>query len=472
MEFVLRVIFVTLGLDSILGDQGTCESPNPPCVGAETCCEDATGWECCITQTTFCVAPRGNFQTSTCCPRWTVGCQVGSVGCCDPARPWQYFQSTNEVGNTNHSFLRNPMKRYHSKAAQHLDLDYEINAAGKVAYALFVSDGIFKDSLLSMTVELASGRVIAKKSVTGPVQDYNAKLFGSSTRLFSWDPAKVRFVFADADYAAKGPAFPLTIYSIDAATGVSTSKAVSGCAGEPLGMAFDKSTQRLIVATQDKDSAFFCSVNPDTGVAEKLSKVARGSGETSDTYYAAYMSYVSSGIAYRVGHRQVSFGTDPGMNAVTLATGVATKWNAIALARNHSLPVSMQVHPDGGFVSLAPRGGTFALDVIVWDATNNTVQVLKQLTNANVPSSPKTGALGYVGDAIDGSTFAAMTVQKGAKVPLVSDKWKISTVDLHSGAVFESALKPQPAITGAETVTLSGFGMPATTFKPTEQILV
>lgn len=472
MEFLSRVVLLALGLDLVLSSQGTCESPNPPCTGAETCCEDATGWECCITQTTFCVAPRGSIQTSTCCPRWTVGCQVGSVGCCDPARPWQYFQST-VAGNASYSFVRNPMKSDgYSKAAMLPDFTSEIDASHKIAYALFVSDGLLKDSFVSMTIDLASGHVVKKRTVSGPVQEYVAKLFGGSTRLFSWDPAKARFVFADADYTAKGPAFPLTVFSIDAATGVSTSKVVSGCAGEPLGMVFDTATSSLIIGTQDRDSASFCSVDPDTGVAKALSKVARGSGETSDTFYAAYMSYASSGIAYRVGHRQVSFGTDPGMNTVTLASGVASKWSEIALAPNHTLPVSMQAHPDGGFVSLAPRGGTFLVDVIAWDAAKKTARVLKELSNANVPSSPKTGALGYVGDAVSGSTFAAMTVQKGSQIPLLGDKWKVSTVDLRSGAVFESALKPQPALTGAETVTLSGFGMPATITKHVEELLV
>eukprot|EP00665_Eupelagonemidae_sp_cell47_P004144 gene4145-8110_t len=67
---------------------------NSLCGGGESCCEDAPGCqgdcsECCVVQATYCVAPRPSFAASTCCPRWTVACSVGSVGCCDPARPWQ-----------------------------------------------------------------------------------------------------------------------------------------------------------------------------------------------------------------------------------------------------------------------------------------------------------------------------------------------------------------------------------------------
>ena len=67
--------------DIVCSDDETCCKDSPTCTGACT--------ECCVDVSTFCVAPRGPFTTSTCCSRWTVACTVGSVGCCDPARPWQ-----------------------------------------------------------------------------------------------------------------------------------------------------------------------------------------------------------------------------------------------------------------------------------------------------------------------------------------------------------------------------------------------
>ena len=84
----------------VLCQQCGTDSGAPVCSADEDCCKDAPGCtgactECCVRQSTMCVAPRGPFTTSTCCSRWTVGCTVGSVGCCDPAQPWQLATSVD-----------------------------------------------------------------------------------------------------------------------------------------------------------------------------------------------------------------------------------------------------------------------------------------------------------------------------------------------------------------------------------------
>ncbi len=87
-------------------------------------------------------------------------------------------------------------------------------------------------------------------------------------------------------------------------------------------------------------------------------------------------------------------------------------------------------------------------------------KVVANLSNAHPPSIPMSNAaLGYVEDAVAGSVYyGAMAVAKGA-VSAVSDKWSVHLVDLRSGAVLEAALDPQPSVLGAETTSLSGFGL-------------
>ena len=90
-------MFMLVIAASVFGDCG--------CTADESCCQDSKGYACCIDQTTYCVkptdgskaypvlpatptppTPRLTAPQARCCPQWTVGCSVGSVGCCDPVR--------------------------------------------------------------------------------------------------------------------------------------------------------------------------------------------------------------------------------------------------------------------------------------------------------------------------------------------------------------------------------------------------
>merc|ERR1711871_1784883 len=99
----------------------------PICSADEDCCKDSPDCkgactECCVRQSTFCVAPRQGFTTSTCCPRWTVSCTVGSVGCCDPATPWQ------KLGTARRTSVVAPMPSV---------VPLPSSSKASVAYALF-----------------------------------------------------------------------------------------------------------------------------------------------------------------------------------------------------------------------------------------------------------------------------------------------------------------------------------------------
>ena len=269
------------------------------CSSDETCCKDSptcTGAcsECCVDVSTFCVKPRPGFITSTCCSRWTVACSAGSVGCCDPARPWQ------ELGvpmNTTSTMMRKPTLGWRSAvedAAAIDDADFSSaapatgGAPATVAYALFTRSEA--SGLNALTIDVATGEVTSKRTVAGAAATYLASYYGESTRLFPWDGAKRRWVFADLDRSHhaggvqglgstrswSGPVerMPLIVYTIDAATGASASVAVvatgggdGGCGGGlyPVGMAWDATSGGLVLGTQDATTAAFCLVDPDTG---------------------------------------------------------------------------------------------------------------------------------------------------------------------------------------------------------------
>jgi hypothetical protein len=111
------------------------------CEEFETCCSDDKGSSCCVQQTTKC-APKSNGFPARCCPRWTVGCTSGSVGCCDPAQPWQWSLATDRPEALDPEGLG--------------QADWNQTAwAASAAYALFVQTS----TLHVMKVDVSSGRI-------------------------------------------------------------------------------------------------------------------------------------------------------------------------------------------------------------------------------------------------------------------------------------------------------------------------
>lgn len=424
-----------------------------PCGSGTSECDDSPGdfGECCIDQSTYCVAPRGGFDTSTCCPRWTIGCEVGTVGCCDPATPWQLV--TIPGANTripwNRTQAREPSVRFEKADA----------SAQALAYALFTE--AFQGRLSAATIDASSGELLSHRDVTGPAGDWYNLYFGASTRILPWDPVSARFVFADTDYSSG----KVLVYTIDPTTGQSTSQPVSGVDSNPVGMAWDAELRALVLSTHTNGEANFFAVDPDAGTVRSLGRVQRGKDEySSESFYAAYMSHVHAGVAFRSGLKQVYAGDYEGLGITELPGSSdegSSAWQDPTKADGHGLPVSMQRHPAGGFLSLAARDDG-KLDIVSW-AANGTAQTLVQLGNASLPSTPGTGPLGYVADApVVGDTYATMTVTIAPGTLGVGDKWTLSMFSLSSGEVSEFAIDPQPSILGAETVSLSGFGLPQT----------
>ena len=166
------------------------------CEDAQTCCSDDKGASCCMQQSTFCVQKTSSSGLpSRCCPRWTVGCSTGSVGCCDPAQPWQWnIAATASTANTRITSASASVRitshgRSRNDTHEHFGASASVVRAGgpTVAYALIVSGWASgKSSLIALTIDTASGK-IAKKIAVRTFLDDPA---GDETREFVWDSGK------------------------------------------------------------------------------------------------------------------------------------------------------------------------------------------------------------------------------------------------------------------------------------------
>ena len=112
---------------------------------------------------TACTKTTKNFP-ARCCPQWTVACEAGSVGCCDPARPWQRTITESNID------MVSPPFRTNGNAATSLTV-----------YALF-SSGVASD-LNCLTIDSATGHISALKPVKGPAKDYFAKVYSHYNAL-------------------------------------------------------------------------------------------------------------------------------------------------------------------------------------------------------------------------------------------------------------------------------------------------
>eukprot|EP00295_Goniomonas_pacifica_P019651 CAMPEP_0175866022 /NCGR_PEP_ID=MMETSP0107_2-20121207/33983_1 /TAXON_ID=195067 ORGANISM="Goniomonas pacifica, Strain CCMP1869" /NCGR_SAMPLE_ID=MMETSP0107_2 /ASSEMBLY_ACC=CAM_ASM_000203 /LENGTH=420 /DNA_ID=CAMNT_0017183513 /DNA_START=40 /DNA_END=1302 /DNA_ORIENTATION=- len=419
----------------------------------------------------MCVPIRPGFLTSTCCPKWTVGCSAGTVGCCDPARPWQLALSKGQRAAVfPETLLRSPSQRNRWSnadptpfAPEHdATVPQQVESATVSAYALFPHP--IKSAVKAIGLDISSGAVAHSVDVTGPFADYYNLYDNGDTRIIPWARHLAKFVFADVDQANTEQ---IISYTIDPATGSSTSTKVSGCKGYPVGMAWDTELGKLVIGTQTKDEASLCAINVTSGEGTALGSVARGSDESSAAFYAAYISLSSNGVVHRVGNKDVTQGTNLGV-ATTDAS--KTTWTALSLSAEYEAAVTVNM-VEGEFISLAARSThdeTHDLDLIRWDPSAKTgTKVLANLTDAHTPVEPYTAAqLGYVADSVSGNTYAAITIAEhkvasnAPRVPGLHDKWTVTTYDLSSGKLAHKTLFPQPSlIGGAETTAVMAFGL-------------
>jgi len=311
--------------------------------------------------------------------------------------------------------------------------------------------------------------------------------YGEGTRLLEWDPTSKKFLLADVDLSGGGKgnaSSPVLLYSVDPSDGTSTVSPLAGVSGYPVGLAWDAPQGTLLLTTQSADHVSFFRVEVNVSRATLLSSQPRGASESSTTFYAAYVSHAHDGVAYRAGHKMVSTGQNLGLGSVD-ASSATPGWTDLAW-QSHDLPATLHAATSAvvspGFVALAQRKGghTIDYDVISFGGPAaaggvagggldySEYKVIARLNNSHPPTVPLLKeALGYVGASLVGHSYAALTVEKHPNIilPGVGDKWSLATLDLKAadvgGSLKQLQLKPQPSFEGAETVSLSGFGLAA-----------
>ena len=368
------------------------------CTSDETCCSDDAGYACCIDQTTYCVQknPGQKNYPSRCCPQWTVACSVGSVGCCDPARPWQRILST--VGHTvGRTVVGNgePLR----------------GAPALTVYALFTAS--VASDLTCLTIEASTGEITNSVLASGPVKDYDAGLYGESTRQFPFDPTRGKFYFFDIDQQTASAQSTISMYALDPATGKSSETTVGGAAGPVVSFAYHPESASIVLAVGNRtgSSVAFFSVDLDSAKAVSLGSVARGASENdSAAFYAGYVTEVNAAKSsvYRLGYKSVTTGSTPGLGATAL-NGSGAEWHSVPGAPHELFYYSMtRVKQSESFISLAPSASlNHTLSVVSWFAGDVPAEVILDIPDAHPPASGGTGILGYVADALDADTYGA-----------------------------------------------------------------
>ena len=111
---------------------------------------------------------------------------------------------------------------------------------------------------------------------------------------------------------------PITLYSVDPATGASTATLVRGAAGFVVGFAMSPERGQLLISVGDKAgrSFRFFWVDPASGEATAAGSVDRGASEaTSDAFYAPYITATAMGgdAVLRLGFKQVTQAEGPAL---------------------------------------------------------------------------------------------------------------------------------------------------------------
>lgn len=449
------------------GDYGCCKTTNVPgntccgggcCTDFETCCADDQGYTCCSQQLSYCVPKKDQTFPARCCPRWTVGCETGSVGCCDPAQPWQWELNA---------------RAHHAADLFSSTSTRSVVAVDAVAYALVVRGSAKEGAALSAwTIDTKTGKVTEKHTVSSSFDD---DPFGESTREFLWDGKRQVFYYLDANFTANGGPRPATgrpvyLYEIDPTNGNATKRAVSGARDFPTGYAMRDSDGAIVMACEDWTNdgvewsgfAFF-SLNPETATATKLVTVPRGSDESSSaSYYAGYHRLLTAdgNSAVRVGYKSVSMQSEQGVSVAALNDAQSTQWIDELSPGHDYYMTATRVRGSDAILSLAPTtSSAHGLDVVRWSVSNTSAfDVLATLGNAHPPRTISGGVLGYLAADARDDVYAALVVKENNLLPDgIGDRLAIVVGSLADNGAFDVLpLEPRDI---AGTLSVVGLGL-------------
>ena len=157
------------------------------------------------------------------------------------------------------------------------------------------------------------------------MKGYNS--WGESTREFEFDQKRRLFHLFEADFTAPRPSKgrEIKLISVDAKTGIASTKVVAGATDFPSSFAYDSKTDKLLMATtiaadDSKSTAAsfkFFVVDPDTAEASLVGTTTPSSTESEPAHYAGFFSSYEerseeAHVVYRLGYKSVATQTSPG----------------------------------------------------------------------------------------------------------------------------------------------------------------
>ena len=443
------------------GGQQTCGKNEPCCAfdpgsygccsSTETCCSDDRGGECCIVQTTYCVQKDDaeNPYPARCCPRFTVGCNVGTVGCCDPAISWQRGAPVAAAKAKKVAASSTQMQMQVQKDSK--------NVAGTNAAAVHILFDPGNGKLKSVSINATSGAVLNTVDVPG----YNT--WGEDTRDFAFSPRHRRFYMFDVDYNGDAKQITMSAINPDDGSTKTTKLPISDIEGEVYGYFFDHEMSKFVVSTLSNDGSSweFFTVDPSSGKVAKLQgSVPRGKKDSDPNFYAGYFRLASSGTeTYRLGYKDVTNQASPGLGRTSIASGT-TVWEQVPMPMGHGFYFSATRHsPTSNFISLSTNASSGFLDVVMWNTS--TAEVIASLGNAAPPRTMGKGELGFEFGALsaDGSVYAAL-VDHTSPIPIpfpgALDTWSIVVGHVASRNFVTLPITPAAL---ESTEALSGIGI-------------
>lgn len=457
--------------DGTGGGYGCCDGGN-----TEECCADDLGGVCCVSQPTSCIAKStASSYPARCCPRETVECAVGSVGCCNPARAWQRGAPLNP-SNPVRSVSSARDLLGHTKLATSIEAtgvsDEKIEALranASLAYALVV--GGFSGKLQALTIDITSGAVVKKVTVS----DYNN--WGESTRDFAYDGKRNRFYALDVDFVKQATrpsgGRPVTLFSIDPTTGeVDMIPVTGGLVDYVTGYSVDEETGRIHAATQKMSADgktvagySFYWVDAVKGTSKLIGSLSRDSSKKEDdvSYYAGFHRlHGDNGEAVRIGYKYVSSAQQPGLFTVTMGESASTKMTTVPLPKGLDFYLGALRSPlsSTGYLSAAPALSNGFLSIVSWDAEKATT--LASFQNVTAPRVTDGGTLGFTLDAARKDVYVALVDANSAVAtpfPTAWDQLAIAVVPLSSDSDAK-VMKLTPAILSGGT-SVSGLGLPS-----------
>lgn len=422
-----------------------------------------------------------------CCGRWTVCCALGSVGCCDPARPWQ-------LGVEAQRSMAEPADIDLAEVA-----DARAGGAREPSEAVYVllTDG---HRLRTLSVDSGTGRTSSDRAVSG----YTS--YGGETRPWAWlrgaGPVG-SFVTVEANWTVAPPPLgappEVWLHRVDPSTAQCERTPLPAVRGAPRGYCVSSEGTAIVVGVEDGSGAeakvrFYRVDVRDGARVIELGALSRAASEDDPSHYAAYFYACADDAGGTAGVRTLraarrTFGAaklgaaDVGLGTVTIlprAGHAKASWSPLRWASARA-PLTLQPLRTSGvagahaLLSLVP--GKRGLELVRWgaaapEAEELDPEVVARLgSGTGAPSLPLLGSLGYLVDDVRPSggqvggvrrartrgTYAALVSERTA-LPLI-ERWAIAVVDLGHGT---STIAPLTPLRLVATTSVSGIGLAST----------